>query len=253
MAASCDLLDVEPPELQFPFELDKQISCPLKMTNKTDRTVAFKVKTTSPKKYCVRPNNGVVLPRSTCEVVVTMQAQTVAPPDLQCKDKFLVQSVVVGDGLSAKDITPQMFMKEEGNVVEEVRMRVVYVMPPESSSEIAEESDGPQRILVPMHRSADNGRSPSELSSGSVSLRSADLGTEVGSPAGPVVRTEELLKATGSAAQTRTYAGPDAQSLEVSLFVFQISFWEFLFLSLLFCVECRLLPHRASKILKILT
>uniref|UniRef100_A0A452YJ40 MSP domain-containing protein n=1 Tax=Aegilops tauschii subsp. strangulata TaxID=200361 RepID=A0A452YJ40_AEGTS len=177
MAASSDLLDVDPPELQFPFELDKQISCPLKMINKTDRTVAFKVKTTSPKKYCVRPNNGVVRPRSTCEVVVTMQAQTVAPPDLQCKDKFLVQSVVVADGLSAKDITPQMFMKQEGNVVEEVRMRVTYVMPPESPSEIAEESDGPQRILAPMQRIVNNGRSASELSSGSVSLRSAELGT----------------------------------------------------------------------------
>lgn len=200
MAASCDLLDVDPPELQFPFELDKQISCPLKMTNKTDRTVAFKVKTTSPKKYCVRPNNGVVLPRSTCEVVVTMQAQTVAPPDLQCKDKFLVQSVVVGDGLSAKDITPQMFMKEEGNVVEEVRMRVAYVMPQESQSEIAEESDGPQRILVPMQRTLDNGRSASELSSGSVSLRSAELGTE-----------------------TRTYAGPGAQSLDLPALIAKLT------------------------------
>lgn len=30
------------------------------------------------------------------------------PPDLQCKDKFLVQSVVVSDGLSAKHITSQM-------------------------------------------------------------------------------------------------------------------------------------------------
>jgi hypothetical protein len=69
------------------------------------------------------------------------------------------------------------FMKEEGNVVEEVRMRVAYVMPYESSSEIAEESDSPQRILVPMQRSGHNGRSASELSSGSVSLRSAELGT----------------------------------------------------------------------------
>lgn len=68
-------------------------------------------------------------------------------------------------------------MKEEGNIVEEVRMRVAYVMPPESPSEIAEESDGPQRILVPTQRIADNGRSASELSSGSVSLRSAELGT----------------------------------------------------------------------------
>ena len=100
----------------------------------------------------MRPNNGVVAPRSSCTVVgnvlllldwpqfkkrfnlgdyifgklcwrdfnffrfiyafcapaVTMQAQKVVPPDLQCKDKFLVQSVIVSDGFSAKDITSQM-------------------------------------------------------------------------------------------------------------------------------------------------
>jgi len=28
----------------------------------------LQVKTTNPKKYCVRPNNGVVLPRSTCDI-----------------------------------------------------------------------------------------------------------------------------------------------------------------------------------------
>jgi hypothetical protein len=39
-----------------------------------------------------------------------MQAQMAAPPDLQCKDKFMVQSVVVSDGLSAKDITSKMVL-----------------------------------------------------------------------------------------------------------------------------------------------
>jgi hypothetical protein len=68
-------------------------------------------------------------------------------------------------------------MKEDGNLVEEVRMKVAYVMPHESQSEIAEESNGPQRILVPMQRTMDNGGSASELSSGSLSLGSADLGT----------------------------------------------------------------------------
>ncbi|GJM91180.1 hypothetical protein PR202_ga07529 [Eleusine coracana subsp. coracana] len=177
MAASCDLLDVDPPELQFPFVLGKQISCPLRLTNSTKSTVAFKVKTTSPRKYCVRPNNGVVPPRSDCTVVVTMQAPTVVPPDLQCKDKFLVQSVVVSDGLSAKDITSQVFMKEGGNAVEEVKLKVTYVMPPEPASEIAEEHGGSERILVPMQRNVDSVRNTSELSSGSVSLRSAEVGT----------------------------------------------------------------------------
>ncbi|KAJ1294907.1 hypothetical protein BS78_01G182100 [Paspalum vaginatum] len=207
MAASCDLLDVDPLELQFPFVLDKQISCPLRVTNKTDRAVAFKVKTTNPRKYCVRPNNGVVPPRSPCTVVVTMQAQTVAPPDLQCKDKFLVQSVFVSDGLSAKDISSEMFTKEGGNTVEEVKLKVVYVMPPEPPSEIAEEPDGLERVLVPMQRI--NGRSTSELSSGSVSLRSAE---EVGSPVGRIVKSEEFLKAAGPAVETKTHVVPSEQS-----------------------------------------
>lgn len=39
---------------------------------------------------------------------VTMQAQGVAPPDMQCKDKFLVQSTVVPFGTSEEKITSDM-------------------------------------------------------------------------------------------------------------------------------------------------
>jgi len=37
-----------------------------------------------------------------------MQAQKEAPADMQCKDKFLLQSVVAPEGTAAKDITPEM-------------------------------------------------------------------------------------------------------------------------------------------------
>lgn len=90
-------------------ELRKQISCSMQLINKSDNYVAFKVffffalhihenssmllncaqfsafpfisfpfpqescfgqvKTTNPKKYCVRPNTGIVLPHSTCDVI----------------------------------------------------------------------------------------------------------------------------------------------------------------------------------------
>lgn len=43
-----------------------------------------------------------------CILAVTMQAQKETPADLQCKDKFLLQSVVVPDGVTTKDITPEM-------------------------------------------------------------------------------------------------------------------------------------------------
>ncbi|KAK9039972.1 hypothetical protein V6N11_015154 [Hibiscus sabdariffa] len=109
-----ELLGIEPLELKFPFELRKQIACPLQLLNKTDNYVAFKVKTTNPKKYCVRPNTGVVLPRSTCDVVVTMQAQKEAPPDMQCRDKFLLQCVKANDGATAKDVTAECSTKKLG-------------------------------------------------------------------------------------------------------------------------------------------
>ncbi|CAH8263272.1 unnamed protein product [Arabidopsis lyrata] len=64
-----ELLKIEPMYLQFPFELKKQMSCSLNSTNKTANNVAFKVKTTNPKNYCVRPNYGLILPKSTCEIL----------------------------------------------------------------------------------------------------------------------------------------------------------------------------------------
>ncbi|GJN02223.1 hypothetical protein PR202_ga19553 [Eleusine coracana subsp. coracana] len=136
-----ELLGIEPLELQFPFETHKQISCSMLLTNRTDHHIAFKVKTTSPKKYCVRPNSGVVPPRSTSDVIVTMQTQREAPPDLQWKDKFLVQSVIMEEGTSARGITGEMFTKESGNVVDEVKLRVVYVPPPKPPSPVREGSE----------------------------------------------------------------------------------------------------------------
>ncbi|CAL5030809.1 unnamed protein product [Urochloa decumbens] len=138
---SMELLGIEPLELQFPFELKKQISCSMQLTNRTDDYIGFKVKTTSPKKYCVRPNSGIVPPRSTSDVIVTMQAQKEEPLDMQCKDKFLVQSVIVAEGTLPKDITGDLFTKQSGNVVDEVKLKVVYVPPPKPPSPVREGSE----------------------------------------------------------------------------------------------------------------
>uniref|UniRef100_A0A4X2M5G6 Vesicle-associated membrane protein-associated protein A n=1 Tax=Vombatus ursinus TaxID=29139 RepID=A0A4X2M5G6_VOMUR len=52
------------------------ISCPftdvvttnLKLRNPSDRKVCFKVKTTAPRRYCVRPNSGIIDPGLTVTV-----------------------------------------------------------------------------------------------------------------------------------------------------------------------------------------
>ncbi|KAH1223473.1 Vesicle-associated protein 1-1 [Glycine max] len=156
-----DLLSIEPLELKFFFELKKQISCSLILSNKTDSYIAFKVKTTNPKKYCVRPNTGVVMPQSTCDVIVTMQAQKDAPADMQCKDKFLLQSVKVDDGTTAKDITAEMFNKEAGHVVEECKLRVVYVSPTQPPSPVPE---GSEEGSSPRGSVSDNGNGKALIS-----------------------------------------------------------------------------------------
>ncbi|AES87421.2 VAMP-associated protein [Medicago truncatula] len=123
-------LHIHPQELHFPLELKKNISCCLQLSNKSDNYLAFKVKTTIPEKYCVRPNIGVLLPMSTCDIIVTMQALEEAPPDMQCKDKFLLQSIVARPGATTKDITSDMFYKDSGYEVKESKFRAVCVAPP---------------------------------------------------------------------------------------------------------------------------
>ncbi|GAV69688.1 Motile_Sperm domain-containing protein, partial [Cephalotus follicularis] len=90
------------------------------------------VKTASPKKYCVRPNTGIIRPEATCDFTVTMQAQQVAPQDLECKYKFLIQSTVVPFGTTEEDITSDMFAKDSGKFIEDMKLRVVLVSPPQS-------------------------------------------------------------------------------------------------------------------------
>lgn len=138
---SSDLLQVTPQELKFRFELRKQIPSSLSLYNPTNRYVAFKVKTTSPKKYCVRPNTGMVAPGNTTEVTVIMQQQKETPPDLAaCKDKFLVQSVVVDDVKDSNDFTV-LFAKEKKDLIKEAKLKVSYIVPNAPPSPVPEHDE----------------------------------------------------------------------------------------------------------------
>lgn len=147
-----DLVEIAPRELKFIFEPKKQSSCTIRLINKSQNHVAFKVKTTSPKKYCVRPNTGIIKPRASCDFTVTMQAQKAPPPDMACKDKFLVQCTVVAEETVEEDITSAMFSKDDGKYVQENKMRVILVSPPGSpvlSPINVEHSDLPSYIDSP--------------------------------------------------------------------------------------------------------
>nr|CAD1844958.1 unnamed protein product [Ananas comosus var. bracteatus] len=134
MGGGGQLISVYPEELTFEFELEKPSYCNLKVVNNTEHHVAFKVKTTSPKKYFVRPNTSVVQPWDTCTITVTLQAQKEYPNDMQCKDKFLIQSTKVPPSADIDEIPPDTFNKEGDKVIEELKLRVVYANPAEKES-----------------------------------------------------------------------------------------------------------------------
>ncbi|CAO3700825.1 unnamed protein product [Rhizopus stolonifer] len=68
--------------------------------NPSDRPIVFKVKTTAPKQYCVRPNVGTIEANSELEVQIILQPFKKEPPeDYKCKDKFLVQTTFQNESL----------------------------------------------------------------------------------------------------------------------------------------------------------
>ena len=44
------------------------VTATLKLSNPTNDTVIFKVKTTAPKQYCVRPNSGMLNPHESADI-----------------------------------------------------------------------------------------------------------------------------------------------------------------------------------------
>ncbi|KAI3846480.1 hypothetical protein MKW92_010281, partial [Papaver armeniacum] len=133
-----NFLSIKPTKYRFPVELKKIIEIDLQLTNPTDEYAAFKVRVTNVDNYRPNPNIGIVLPGTTCNVLVYMLA-TGESPDTGFEDGLLIQSFIAPKGATGEDITPEMFWKESGKVVEEFELRVIYVpadpMVPEGSWE----------------------------------------------------------------------------------------------------------------------
>ncbi|KAK3114552.1 phosphatidylinositol-binding protein scs2 [Teratosphaeriaceae sp. CCFEE 6253] len=99
-------VDLEPAELSFKRPFTHEVSQVLRLHNPHSDPVAFKVKTTAPKQYCVRPNSGRIEAGRDVEVSVLLQAMKEdPPPDARCRDKFLVQSVAVPAGVEFTTVT----------------------------------------------------------------------------------------------------------------------------------------------------
>ncbi|GAA5988106.1 hypothetical protein JCM11641_000905 [Rhodosporidiobolus odoratus] len=83
-------------QLAFQRPFTQLVKRTLQVTNHNSQAVIYKVKTTAPKTYCVRPNAGRIESGETVEVQVLLQPMREDPPaSAKCRDKFLVQSTVI--------------------------------------------------------------------------------------------------------------------------------------------------------------
>ncbi|KAF6714629.1 Vesicle-associated membrane protein-associated protein A [Oryzias melastigma] len=74
------VLVLDPPsDLKFKGPFTDVVTTNLKLKNPSDRRVCFKVKTTAPRRYCVRPNSGVIDPGATVNISVMLQPLNMIP------------------------------------------------------------------------------------------------------------------------------------------------------------------------------
>ncbi|CAO2183431.1 unnamed protein product [Urochloa humidicola] len=122
------MLGIEPLELRFAFELNKEISNAVELANETDNCVAFNIKTVSQLPYVTQPNKGIVRPRSKSTVKITLQALGKTLGFMSHADEFIAQSTKLEDhaGLTDENIRENMFNIEAGKGVDEVSVTIVY-------------------------------------------------------------------------------------------------------------------------------
>ena len=76
--------------IEFDFSPKITSTSTLSIKNIISQNIAFKVKTTAQKSYIVRPNQGIINPNDTQELIITMQPLLEYPGDVN--HRFLVQT-----------------------------------------------------------------------------------------------------------------------------------------------------------------
>ena len=151
MTSKSEILMLEPnSELRFKGPFTDVVTTQLKLTNTTDRPALFKIKTTAPKSYCVRPNSGVIEAGQSAAISVMLQPFEYNPED-KPKHKFMVQSMFAPDDNYDVD---RVWKEAAPSEIVDVRLRYVIVISQNMvimflNSRCAFDAAGPGAIISP--------------------------------------------------------------------------------------------------------
>jgi len=125
------VLKIEPEhELKFKGPFTVPTTSLLKLANPSDKRVCFKIKTTAPKRYCVRPNAGILEPGNSISIAVVFQPCELEPS--ANKHKFMVQSLFVSDGEVNMDA---MWKDVDATKLMDTKLRCAFEMPVDAASQ----------------------------------------------------------------------------------------------------------------------
>jgi vesicle-associated membrane protein-associated protein A len=155
MAKQEQVLNLTPPhELKFRGPFTEVVSSELKLKNPSNKRVLFKVKTTAPKRYCVRPNSGLIEPESSVTVSVMLQPFDFDQNEKN-KHKFMVQTMFAPDGIIDnqdqlwKDATPEMLMDSKLKCVFEPAASDMSQVKVQNISQLSASASGDESFLKP--------------------------------------------------------------------------------------------------------
>ncbi|XP_036759471.2 vesicle-associated membrane protein-associated protein A-like [Manis pentadactyla] len=129
MAKHEQILVLDPPtDLKFKGPFTDVVTTNLKLRNPWDRKVCLKVKTAAPRRYCVRPNSGIIDPGLTVTVSVMLQPFDYDPNE-KSKHKFMVQTIFAPPNTSDMEA---VWKEAKPDELMDSKLRCVFEMPNEN-------------------------------------------------------------------------------------------------------------------------
>ncbi|KAI9829002.1 MAG: phosphatidylinositol-binding protein scs2 [Thelocarpon impressellum] len=191
-------VELNPPELSFQRPFTQEVIQSLHLKNPNHDPLAFKVKTTAPKQYCVRPNSGRIEAGMEVEVQVLLQSMKEdPPPDAKCRDKFLVQTIpITADREFASVTAIWQFVEQTAKAsIQEKKIRVSFLPAPgQRNGKYTLVCRRNHRLTVPQHLRNEldvpDSDPPAYSSPSSEAFTPAQGGDRSNAPVGPVSRFE---------------------------------------------------------------
>jgi hypothetical protein len=126
----------------------------LKLANNGNDRLAYKIKTTAPKRYCVKPNSGFLDSHANVNIQVMLQPQAPGQPDDRSKHKFMVQWVSVPSNYT-EDVDNFWKQDLKGFSVQDARLKCTFA-DDQTAAVVPNDSHGHRDLDAPTSRATES-------------------------------------------------------------------------------------------------